>query len=208
MPALRDLDAGARAADVLVQLAARRVPALHGPRLADGDRPRPGGPGPVAVDRRRARSCRGRAGRRTTTTRSPRRSPSATRSTSTSRGTSLDRGPAGPVPAGHQRRPHLRHLPQPDGAQAVVHDELRGDHPQPRAALPRDRLGLVAGEDRGVHVGAAVPGVQGRAAAAGVAGGHRRGRADPRVHGAERRRGRSSGSSSSTCPRPTARSRG
>ena len=37
---------------------------------------------------------------------------------------------------------------------------------QPRAALPRDRLRLLPREDRGVHVGAAVPGVQGRAAAA------------------------------------------
>ena len=40
----------------------------------------------------RARSCRGRAGRRTTTTRSPRRSPSATRSTSTTPWDDLDRG--------------------------------------------------------------------------------------------------------------------
>ena len=47
---------GARAADLLVQLAARRVPALHGPRLADGDRPRARRARPVAVDRR------GRAG--------------------------------------------------------------------------------------------------------------------------------------------------
>ena len=97
-----------------------------------------------------------------------------------------DRGPAGPLPVRHQRRPDLRLLPQPDGAQALVHDELRGDRPQPRAPLQGDRLRLVAREDRGVHVGAAVPGVQGRAAAAGVAGGQGRRHADPRVHGAER----------------------
>ena len=72
----------------------------------------------------------------------------------------------------------------------------------------RDRLRLVARADRGVHVGAAVPGVQGRAAAARVAGGHRRRQADPRVHGAERRGARSSGSRSSSCPNRTGRSRG
>ena len=60
---------GARAADLLVQLAARRVRALHGPGLADGDRSRAGGAGPVAVDRARARSRRGRTAPRTTTSR-------------------------------------------------------------------------------------------------------------------------------------------
>jgi hypothetical protein len=112
------------------------------------------------------------------------------------------------VPAGHQRRPHLRLVPQPDGAPALVHDELRGDHPQPRAPLPRDRLGLVARADRGVHVGAAVPGVQGRAAAAGVAGGAR----SPASRSTSSRRSaparRSSGSRRSSCPTRTARSRG
>ena len=52
LPALRHLDAGARAADLLLQLAARRVPALHRARLADGDRPGAGRARPVAVDRR------------------------------------------------------------------------------------------------------------------------------------------------------------
>ena len=50
VPPLRHVDAGARAADVLLQLAARRLPALHRSRLADGDRPRAdrAGPEPVA----------------------------------------------------------------------------------------------------------------------------------------------------------------
>ena len=39
------------------------------------------------------------------------------------------RGAAGPVPLRHERRPDLRHLPQPDGAQALLHDELRGHRP-------------------------------------------------------------------------------
>ena len=98
----------------------------------------------------------------------------------------LPRGAAGPVPVRHQRRPDLRLLPQPDGPQAVVHDDLRGDRPQPRAPLQGDGLRLVAREDRGVHVGAAVPGVQGRAAAAGVARGQGRRAGDPRVHAPER----------------------
>ena len=80
-------------------------------------------------------------------------------------------GAAGPVPVRHGRRPDLRHVPQPDGAQALLHDELRGHRPEPRAALQGDRLRLVAREDRGVHDDAAVPGVQGRAAAARVARG-------------------------------------
>ena len=92
-----------------------------------------------------------------------------------------ERGPAEPVPVRHERRPAVRLLPQPDGAQAVVHDDLRGHRPQPRAPLQGDRLRLVAREDRGVHVGAAVPGVQGRAAAARVAVGEGRRAGDPRV---------------------------
>ena len=52
------------------------------------------------------------------------------------------RGAAGLLPLRHQRRPDLRLLPQPDGPQALLHDHVRGDRPQPRAALPRDRLRL------------------------------------------------------------------
>ena len=52
------------------------------------------------------------------------------------------------------------------GPPALLHDDLRGHRPQPRAPLPRDRLRLLAREDRGVHVGAAVPGVRRRAPAA------------------------------------------
>ena len=38
------------------------------------------------------------------------------------------------------RRPDPRHVPQPDGPQAPVHDGVRGARPEPPAALPRDRL--------------------------------------------------------------------
>ncbi len=101
---------------------------------------------------------------------------------------------AGLLPLRHQRRPHLHLLPQPLRAAALLHDELRGHRPQPRAPLQGDRLRLLAGEDRGVHVGAAVPGVQGRAAAAGEPGGEGRRPRHPRAHAACPRSGRSSGS--------------
>ena len=47
---------------------------------------------------------------------------------------------------------------------------VRGDRPQPRAPVSRDRVRVLAGEDRGVHDVASVSGVQGRAAAARVPG--------------------------------------
>ena len=183
LPALRHLDAGARAALVLVQRAARRVPEVHGPGLDDGDRPGSGRAGSVAVDQRRRDPAvvlgsdgllrADHAGDRGPLRGGRRRAVGEP-----------DAGAAGPVPVRHQRRQALRLLPQPDGAQAVVHDDLRGHRSQPRAPLQGDRLRLVAGEDRGVHVDAAVPGVQRRASAAGVAGGQGRRHPDPRVHAA------------------------
>ena len=69
LPRPRPVAGRARAADLLVQLAARRLRALHRARLADGDRPRAGRARPVAVDRARARSRRGRTARPPTTSR-------------------------------------------------------------------------------------------------------------------------------------------
>ena len=61
VPRARRLAARAAAADLLVQLAARRLPALHRPRRAAGDRPRPARPRPGPLDRRgRARAVGGR----------------------------------------------------------------------------------------------------------------------------------------------------
>ena len=89
---------------------------------------------------------------------------------------------AGQVPARDGRREDLRHLPQPDGPEAPVHDGLRGARQQPAAPLPRD--GLVAGEgpDRGVHELPAVSRVQRGAAQAGGARGDHRRPLDPRLH--------------------------
>ena len=69
------------------------------------------------------------------------------------------------VPVRDERRAGAGHLPQPLRAPALLRDALRGDRQEPRAPLPRDRLGVDAGEDRGVHVAARLPGVRRRAAA-------------------------------------------
>ena len=177
----RCLAARAPAADLLVQLAARSLPAVHRPGCAAGDRPRPARPRPVAVDRRgRARAVVGRQlqllrvgdpGDRRALGDRPRQAVAG----------ALER-PAGPVPVRHQGRAHLRPVPQPDGAQALVHAQLRGHRPEPRTALPRDRLVAAARADRGVHVVPALPGVRRRPAEARGAGGHGRRPQHPRVH--------------------------
>ena len=68
------------------------------------------------------------------------------------------------VPVRHRRREGVRHLPQPDGPQAQLHAGLRGHRAGPRAPLPRDRLQLPEGADRGVHDAEAVPAVPWRPA--------------------------------------------
>ena len=94
----------------------------------------------------------------------------------------LTRRAAGPVPVRHQGRADLRPVPEPDGPEALVHAQLRGDRPEPPAALPRDRLGAAARADRGVHDVPAVPGVRRRAPEARGARGHGRRHQHPRVH--------------------------
>ena len=83
---------------------------------------------------------------------------------------------------GNRRRADLRHVPQPDGPQAPVHDGVRGSPQQPAAALPRDGLVARARPDRGVHELPTVPGVPRRAAQAGGARRDDRRSLDPRVH--------------------------
>ncbi len=118
------------------------------------------------------------------------------------------RGGAGLLPLRHQRRPALHLLPQPLRAPALVHHELRGHRHQPRAPLQGDRLGVLAREDRGVHVGAALPGVQGRAAAAGEPGGEGGRARDPRAHADVGQAGDRVVRRSSRSRTPSARSRG
>ncbi len=181
VPQLRHLDARARAAHVQLQLAARRLPALHGARLADGDRPGAGGARPEPVARRGGDPAL--VHERVELLRAD--DPGDRRALRDRHGHALGGaagGGAGLLPLRHQRRPHLHLIPQPLRAPALLHHELRGHHPQPRAPLQGDRLRLLAGEDRGVHVGAAVPRVQGRAAAAGEPGGEGRRARHPRAH--------------------------
>ena len=92
-----------------------------------------------------------------------------------------DGGGAEPLPPRHGRRARLRHVPEPDGAQARVHARVRGDHLESPAPLPRDRQLDAARADRGVHVVPPVPGVQGRTPEAGGARGHGRRPEHPRV---------------------------
>ena len=119
-----------------------------------------------------------------------------------------DRGAARGVPVRHQRRAGAGHLPQPLRAPALLRGELRGDRQEPRAPLPRDRLGVDAREDRGVHVAA-------RHARCAAARGCARSRArcwwrarGSRTSARCRRAGRWSGWRRSSCRRPTGTSRG
>ena len=181
MPGARRLAPRARAARLLVQLAARGVPTLHGARGAARDRPGSARPRQFVLhQRRRARAVddrqpellrqRHRGDRRAL--RDLARRPLAR----------ARAGAAGQVPVRDGRRQDLRHLPQPHGSPAPVHDGVRGAREQPPAALSRDRLIAAAGPDRGVHELPALPGVRRGAAEAGDPGGHDRRPVDPRVH--------------------------
>ena len=122
----------------------------------------------------RARSCPGRRARRTTTSRSPRRSPSATRSTWTRRGRTCPRSSATSSCYGTNGDRIYVSYRNRYGPQALLHDRFEGIVPNLERRYRETDSDYVAREDRGVHVGAAVPGVRGRAAAARVAGGARR----------------------------------
>ncbi len=181
VPRARRLAARAAAAHLLVQLAARRVPALYRPRRAAGDRPGPARARPVALDRRgRARPV-GRRRQRFLRIgdpgdRRPVRDPDRRRVAGP------HRGGAGLFPLRHRRREGLRAVPQPDGPAPLVHDRLRGDHLLARAPLPRDRLVDAARAHRGVHVVSPLPGLQGRAPQARGARGDGQRQKHSRVH--------------------------
>ena len=91
-------------------------------------------------------------------------------------------GGPGPLPLRHRRRQDLRHLPEPHGPQAPVHDGLRGARAEPPAPVPGHGLLAAARADRGVHELPPVPGVRRRAAQARDARGDDRREVDPRVH--------------------------
>ena len=181
MSRARCLAARAPAADLLVQLPARRVPPLHRARLAARDRP---GPDRSRRDRlgrrRRSRPLVGRE-RRVLRLRRPgdlrplRDRPRHTLGRA-------DDGAAGSLPPRDEGRQALRPVPKPDGAPPLVHDGLRGNRLLARAPLQGDRLLAAAGADRGVHELPPLPDLQGRAAEARSPRGHDRRRVDQRVH--------------------------
>ena len=181
VPRARQRAAGAAAAHLLVQLTARRVPALHRSRRAAGDRPRSARARPRSLDRRRrTRSVGGRRLRVLRIGDPGDRRP--LRGSDRRRLARAHAGAAGLVPLRHRRRQGLRPVPQQDGPAAVVHDRVRRDRLLARAPLPRDRFVDAARAHRGVHVVPPVPGVQGRAAEARGARGHGRRAQHPPVH--------------------------
>ena len=136
VPRARRLAAGAPAAHLLLQLAARRLPALHRARRAAGDRPGPARPRPVAVDRRgRARAVVGRQLELLRVGDPGDRRPLRDRPRHALAG-AAGRA-AEPVPVRHERRTRLRPVPQPDGPQALVHARVRGHRPEPASAATR-----------------------------------------------------------------------
>ena len=178
LPRARALAGGARAADLLVQLAARRVRALHGPGLADGDRPRAGGARPVAVDRRgRARAvgeqhvqllrADDRGDRRALRRRPGRPLGGAAR------------GAARRVPVRDQRRAGAGHLSQPLRAPALLRDAAsRGSSRTCSAATARPTRSGRARRSRSTCRCGACPVCGGARLRAGVPRGARRRDAD------------------------------
>ncbi len=183
MPGPRRLAARARAACLLLQLAPRRVSPMYGSRCAARGRPRPRRARSAALDRRgRARPVVGdelellRVG-----------DPGDCRPLRDRPRDAMERatgGAARPVPARHGRRACLCPVPEPDGAQALLHALLRRHRQEPRAALPRDGLGPDPRADRGVHELPRVPRLRRRSPQAGGARGHGRRAEHPRVHAA------------------------
>jgi hypothetical protein len=151
-------------AELLLQLAVRRLPVLRWAGDSAGGRsgagrpgPRPVDPGgrPGALERYPAGILEPRAGR-------PGRGARvlARHAVAPARVAGQGRG------ALRLRQGHLRPVPQQVRTAAGVLDDVRRNHPQRRAPAPGDGLRLRAGEVRAVHAGGAVPGVQGGPAAA------------------------------------------
>ena len=163
-----------RAAVVLVQLAARRLPRLRRPRHEAGDRPGPRHPGPLEEPRaRRARAVGADADRRVVAAQDPRGDLRVARlGLQRARPRPAARGDRLPAPCQEGR---AGHRPLPDRPRREhLQGDLRGRRHQPRAPLPRDRFGLRQGRAREVHGHPAVPGLRRQAAPAGDPGGHHR----------------------------------
>ena len=174
LPAVRHVVRRAGAAQLLVQLALRRVRALRRARH-DASRSIPSWSSPTPTCRStRARSRRGRGAARSTSTGCSRRSP-------TSYGIDLDtpwtklharrsRRSCSTAPASSKVHGQVQ---EPLRPQRSYTTQLRGRDPVARAPPHRRRERLGARADRGLHARGAVPRVRRRPAQAGVARGHR-----------------------------------
>ena len=164
-------------------------PACTGLGTQAGDRPGPRHPGPLEEPRPRARSCRGR---RMPTDASWRLK--ILEAICAAHGWDF-KAPVRDLPARGARLPALREegregrrpLP-PRARREHLQGDLRGRRHQPRAPLPRDRLGVHQDRAREVHGHPAVPDLRRQAAAARDPGGHDRrperlGRLDAVDHG-------------------------
>ena len=205
----------ARAAQLLVQLAPRRLPGLRRSRDEAGDRPGPRHPGPLEEPRRRGALV-----------------PWARMPTDASWRLKIleaicaahgwdytapirDLPPEAIDYVLHAREGREGHRPLPDGARREhLQGDLRGRRHEPRAALPRDRLGLHQGRAREVHGHPAVPDLRRQAAparrswrspsATATSGTSRRCRSRTRCAG---RRPRADASTSASGRSPTSSSR-
>ena len=163
---VRHLDPRAGAADLLLQLAPRRLRALPRARLPARYRPRAGRPRPDPVARRggaaalepRRHRLLAAADRRRR--RGLRRRPRQTVVEAEALG-------ARDLPLRHRRRAPPGHLHQPLRAPPLLPGPLRGDRQSAAAPLRKDRLGDQPRADRGLHGRAALPRLRGGAAAAG-----------------------------------------
>ena len=182
----------ARAAELLVQLAARRLSGLHRTRDQARDRPEPRDPGPVEEPgRRRARAVGPDADRCLVAAQDPRGDlRRRTAGTTTPRSATCPPEAIEYVLYAEEGREGRRPLP-PRARREHVQGHLRGRRHEPRAALSRDRLGLRQGRAREVHGHPALPDLRREAAAAGDPGRHDRrperlGRLDDVDHGRAR----------------------
>ena len=166
LPQLRHLDPRAGAADLLLQLAPRRLRALPRARLPAGDRPRAGRPRPdplarrgrpAALEPRHHRLLEAADRRRRRGVRRRRRQALV----------EAEEGRAGDLPLRHRRGTPPGHLHQPLRPPPLLQGPLRGHRQQPAAPLRGDRLGDQPRADRGLHGRAALPAVRRRPAAAG-----------------------------------------
>ena len=169
LPRARRQLRGARAAQLQLQLA-RTAPARSAPGSAAGWRSTRSSCCRTGTSRSAtARSFPGGGWPSPTrgSARSSSRSPSITASAPTSRSASCPTRRREILLYGNKGERISVLLPHRPGREPYVQHDVRGRRPEPRAALPRDRLGEHQGRDRALHDHPAVPDLQGHAPQAG-----------------------------------------